>query len=120
MSVINYFLAQGFQPQNKVTAISGLGTVAVWTPTTSTRVAVTNATISNINAGTIAFYWGGLGATGGDKIAEFVLSGSANVSPVIGIWNGTAYDRVLYARLGGTSGTDAVRVNLTGFEIPFF
>lgn len=115
MSAFEFYLEKGYTPANRTSTISGLGTVAVWTPTTSTRIFVTDLTMSNINAGTIAFYWGNLA---GDKIAEFVLSGSANVSPAIGGWEGTAYDRILFAKLGGASGTDAVRVNLSGFELP--
>lgn len=115
MSAIEFYLNKGFTPKFKTATISGLDTVSVWTPLTSTRVVITDLVISNINAGTIAFYWGNLA---GDKVAEFVLSGSANVSPLIGCWEGTAYDRSLFAKLGGASGTDACRVNLTGFELP--
>ena len=120
MSAINHYLAKGYLPMNKTVTISGLGTVAIWTPSTSTRIAVTNVVLSNIYAGTIAFYWGGLDRNNGDKIAEFVLSGSSNITPAIGIWNGTAYDRVLYAKCGAASATDGVRVNLTGFEVPIW
>lgn len=115
MSAIEFYLKQGFSPKQKTTTISGLGTIAVWTPLTSTRVVITDLAISNNNAGTIAFYWGNLA---GDKIAEFLFSGSNNISPAIGCWEGTAYDRELFAKLGGASGTDGVRVNLTGFEMP--
>ena len=87
----------------------------IWAPTTSTRVALTHLSISSNNAGTIAFYWGNLA---GSKIAEFLLPGSANISPMIGIWEGTAYDRTLFAKLGGASATDGFRVNATGFELP--
>ena len=113
MSAYEFYLNKGFTPQTRTTSISGAGTIAVWSPATSTRVAITDMTISNILAGTIAFYWGNLA---GDKIAEFVLSGSANVTPAIGGWEGTAYDRVLFAKLVA-SATDGVRVNLTGFEL---
>ncbi|MFZ2151686.1 MAG: hypothetical protein WAV09_01105 [Minisyncoccia bacterium] len=113
MSVYNYYLNQGYTPSNKSVAINGTDTIAVWTPTTSTRIVVTEAAISRNSAGTIAFYWGNLA---GSKIAEFISSGSATVSPAIGAWASTMYDRVLFAK-AGVSGTDGIVVNLTGFEI---
>lgn len=115
MSAIEFYLKQGGTPLTRTTTISGLGTIAVWTPATSTRVAVTDITIASNNAGTIAFYWGNLA---GDKIAEFLLAGSITISPIIGVWEGTAYDRTLFAKLGAVSATDGFRVNLTGFELP--
>ena len=75
---------------------------------------ITDITISNSPAGTIAFYWGNVG---GSKIAEFLLGGSATITPSIGIWEGTAYDRSLFARVNAGV-TDGTRVSLTGFEIP--
>ena len=99
---------------NKSVAINGTDTIAVWTPQSSMRVCVTDAAISRNSAGTIAFYWGNLA---GSKIAEFMTAGSATISPAIGAWEGTAYDRVLFAK-AGVSGTDGIVVNLTGFEIP--
>ena len=114
MSAIAHFLRAGYTPLTRTTKISGLSTIAVWTPSTSTKVVVTNMTLSTNLATTIAFYWGNLA---GDKIAEFVLSGSLNISPQIGCWEGTAYDRSLFAKLV-VSATDGVIVNLTGFELP--
>ena len=114
MTAIEFYLHKGFTSTNKTVVINGLDTIAVWTPTTSTRIVVTNLAISNNNAGTIAFYWGNLA---GSKVAEFIMAGSSNISPSIGNWEGTAYDRILFAKLGGASGTDGVRVNLTGFEL---
>ena len=113
MSAIEHYLKAGYSPMTKTTAISGVSTIAVWTPSTSTKIVVTDMTLSTITPGTIAFYWGNLA---GDKIAEFVLSGSLNISPQIGCWEGTAYDRSLFAKLVASQ-TDGVRVNLTGFEL---
>ena len=112
---IDFFLEKGFTPKNKTVTISGLDTFTLWAPITSARVALTNLSISNNYAGTIAFYWGNLA---GDKIAEFLLGGSSNVSPAIGVWDGTAFDRTLFGKVGGLSGTDGWRVNATGFDIP--
>lgn len=114
MSAIEFYLNRGHSPQTKTVTINGLDTITVWSPSTSTKVAVTNLNISANNAGSIAFYWGNLA---GSKIAEFIFSGSANIAPVIGCWEGTAYDRTLFAKLSA-SATDGVRVNMTGFELP--
>lgn len=115
MSATEYYLNKGFTPQNKTVTISGLDTIIIWGPTTSTRVSIVELSISANNAGTVAFYWGNLA---GSKIAEFLFSGSSNISPSIGVWEGTMYDRTLFGKLGGASATDGVRVNVTGFELP--
>ena len=113
MSAIEYFLNKGFTPLTRVTLINGVTTIAVWTPKAGHSVRVTNASISANNAGTIAFYWSG----DNTRVAEFLFAGSANISPVIGVWEGTVVANSLEAKLGA-SATDGVRVNLTGFEIP--
>ena len=113
MSATEHYLNQGYTPKNKTIVIQESAAVAVWTPLTSTRVVVTELGLSTNLATTVAFYWG----SAGDKIAEFLLPGSAAIVPSIGIWEGTAYDRGLYAR-ASIGSTDGVRVNLTGFEIP--
>lgn len=113
MSAADFFLERGITPQNRTTAINGLDTIAVWTPTTSTRVMLTNMTISNNPAGTIAFYFGNLA---GSKFAEFVMAGSSTISPSIGAIECTAYDRVIFAKVSA-SASDGWRVNLTGFEL---
>ena len=114
MSAIEHYLRAGYTPANKTVVINGLDTIAVWTPTTSTKIVVTNLSISNNYGGTIAFYWGNLAGT---KIAEFLIGSSATIVPAIGVWEGTMYDRTLFAK-AGTSGTDGIRVNLTGVELP--
>ena len=114
---VEFYLTKGYTPQTKTVTVSGLDTFTVWAPTTSTRIALTNLSISNNYAGTLAFYWGNLA---GSKVAEFLLGASGNISPAIGIWEGTAYDRTLFGKAGGSAGTDGIRVNATGFEIPFW
>ena len=116
MPAIDYFLRKGYTPQNRLNIIQESAAVAVWTPKTSMRVVITDITISSSPATTIAFYWGNVA---GDKIAEFLLAGSATITPSIGIWEGTAYDRSLFA-VSKVGATDGIRVDLTGFEIPFF
>ena len=110
---IEYYLNQGYTPLTRVTILNGITTAAVWTPKARHTVRVTNAAISANNAGTIAFYWSG----DDTRVAEFLFAGSANISPVIGVWEGTLIANSLVAKLGA-SATDGVRINLTGFEIP--
>lgn len=114
MSAFEAYLNRGYTPVNKTVAVNGADTIAVWTPTTSTRVVVTNLAVARNLAGTFAFYWGNLA---GSKVAEFFNSGTAVVNPAIGAWESTMYDRVLFFK-GGQSATDGTVVNLTGFEIP--
>ena len=113
---VDYYLKKGYTPQNRLSINQESVGVAPWTVTTSTRLAVTDITISTNQATTIAFYWGN---TGGSKIAEFLLAGSASIAPSIGIWEGTAYDRSLFS-VSKVGHTDGVRISLTGFEIPQF
>ena len=114
MSASEFYISKGFTPKNKVQTVDEGAAVAVWTPLASTRVVVTELTIAASNAGTILFTWG---ATGGDRVAEFLTAGSVSLVPAIGCWEGTAYDRALYAtpNAGSTAG---YRINLTGFELP--
>ena len=113
MSASEYFISKGFSPKQKSRAVDEGAAVAVWTPQTSTRVAITDLTISAGSAGTIAFYWGNVN---GDKIAEFLVAGSVSLTPAIGCWEGTAYDRSLFA-VAVLGATDNFRINLTGFEL---
>lgn len=115
MSAFEAYLNKGYTPANKSVGINGSDTVAVWTPTTSTRIVVTDVSLACNSAGTIAFYWGNLA---GSVIAQFARTGSTQINPVIGAWESTMYDRVLFAKAGGAVGTDGIVVNLTGFEIP--
>mgnify|MGYP001558951307 CR=1 FL=1 len=114
MSEFEAYLNRGYTPVTKSVSVNGADTIAVWTPTTSTRVVVTNIAVARNFAGTFAFYWGNLA---GSKIAEFTNSGTAIVNPGIGAWESTMYDRILFYKQA-TSATDGVVVNLTGFEIP--
>ena len=117
MSAINFFLSKGYTPVNKNTIISGVDTVTLWAPLSSAnKIVLTDLSLSCINASTIAFYIGS-SVTGPAKVAEFILANSATVSPVIGGWDSSGYGYNLYCKLK-TSGTDGMRVNLTGFEIP--
>ena len=113
MSATNFYLDKGFTPSNRITLINGLDTIAVWTPTTSTRVVLTEMSLSANYGGTIAFYFGNLAGT---RFAEFLVGASSTITPAIGAVESTMYDRVIFAKVG-TSGTDGWRVNLTGFEL---
>lgn len=115
MSAANFYLEKGYTPAYKTTAINGLDTISVWTPTTSTKVVITGMTISNNPAGTIAFYFGNLAGT---KFAEFVLAGSSTVSPNIGMVDVGTFDRSVFAKVSA-SASDGWRITLTGFELPW-
>ena len=116
MSAVEFYLEKGYTPKNKTITIEEAAAVRVWAVNTSTRLALTDLTISANQAGTIAFYWGNVGGT---KIAEFLLAGSATITPSIGVWENPTYDRSLFAT-SISGATDGVRVDLTGFEIPQF
>lgn len=65
-------------------------------------------------AGTIAFYF-----EGDKRIAEYGLTGSGVITPVIGSWESTTVSGNIFAKCNtASSGVDGVFVNLTGFEFP--
>jgi len=114
MSATNFYLNSGYTPTFRSVNLSGAGTFEVWTPTTSTRVILTELAISTVLGGSIRFTLGNLA---GSKFAEFVLGGSANISPTIGAIESTMYDRSIFAS-ASAGGTDNWKVTLFGFEIP--
>ena len=84
---------------------------AVWTPSTSTRIALTDVTISAANAGTVQIRFGNIG---GDIVEEFILAGSVTVGrsnelPAIS----PIYDRAVFAE---ASMNGYVGVSLKGLE----
>lgn len=110
-----FYLNKGFTPAFRSVAFSGTDTIAVWTPTTSTRVVLTNIQIAtSTQSGTIAFYFGNLAGT---KFAQFTVDSSTTISPVIGAIESTMYDRVIFAK-GAVAGVGQWSVNLQGFELP--
>lgn len=115
MSAFQFYKTLG---QSQVTPkhrdISSAATnVVVWTPTTSTRIAVTNLTISSNLGGTIALFFGGANQI---KLAEFFMVGSTSFSPVISSWESTAQDAPLYAVVS-QSGPNGWKVTAEGFEL---
>lgn len=113
MSATQFYLESGYTPTAKTTLIHGLDTISVWTPLTGKRVALTGLSISTNNAGTIAFYFD----NGNNKFAEFLLGASATIVPIIEAIESTVVSGRIFAKVGGASGTDGWRVNLTGFEL---
>lgn len=114
MSAVDYYISKGYTPTWRHVSTSGAGTIAVWTPTTSTRILLTELTVSSNLGGTILFTFGNLG---GSKIFEFFLSSSTTISPFIGAIESTMYDRGLYASVSG-GGTDGFKITASGFELP--
>ncbi len=117
MSANPYYLAQGYTPQYRFTRFDAAGTLAIWTPTTSCRVVITGLHVGATNGGSMTLGWSY--SSGGKQVAQFVLGGSAFVSPAIGAIEGTAIDGKLWAAVSA-GGTDSWAVTAYGFEIPSF
>ncbi|MEK7178321.1 MAG: hypothetical protein AAB721_01540 [Patescibacteria group bacterium] len=115
MSTANFYLEKGFTPAFRTVLVNSAETIAVWTPTTSTRVVLTDLQItSTAQGGTLAFYFGNLAGT---KIFEFALSTTTTISPGIGPIESTMYDRIVFVK-ANPGGDGLYRVNLQGFELP--
>lgn len=110
----HFYQRAGHTPVWKVAKFDGAGTITIWTPTTSTKIVLTDIVASSINGGSVAFYWGNLA---GSKIVDFHVGGSATVNPGIGAVECTAYDRTLVGNVSG-GGTDGFKVTVFGFELP--
>ena len=87
--------------------------VAVWTPTTSTRIVLTDLMVGNATyaSGTVQIRFGNVG---GDIIAEFVLNGSTTFGKTFSspVYSPT-YDRALFAEAGLTG---IFNISASGFE----
>lgn len=115
MSSNSYYLEKGFTPQTRYQQWEAATTLAIWTPTTSTRVVLTGLTISNnATTGTMLITFGNLA---GSRIAEFTVGASATISPAIGAIECTAYDRTIFGRPSTSSSTGGWRVSAQGFEM---
>lgn len=114
MSAIEFFLDKGYTPVFRHVSTAGAGTVTVWTPTTSTRLVLTNLTVASNLGGTVLFTLGNLAGT---KVFEFNVGGSSTVSPTIGAIESTMYDRSLFAAVSG-GGTEGFKITAVGFELP--
>ena len=116
MSANNFYLEKGYSPQTRYQQWEALSTLAIWTPTTGTRVVLTNLTISN-NAATGTFLIV-FGNTTASRIAEFTVGASLTISPYIGAIKSTALDIEIFGRPSTSSSTGGWRVSAQGFEIP--
>jgi len=115
MSANNFYLNRGYTPQTQYQSWVNTTPLAIWTPTTSTRVILTALTISNnAAAGTMVISFGN---TGGSKIAEFTVGASLTISPMIGSIETTAYDRPIFGAPSTSSSTGGWRVTAQGFEL---
>ena len=114
MSANNFYLRKGLSPQYRYTEFDASTTLAIWTPTTSTKVVLTGLAITNnAAAGTFLITFGNLAGT---KISEFTVGASATVTPFIGPIESTMYDRSIFGR-PSSSPTNGWRVTAYGFEI---
>lgn len=115
MSATEFYLKQGGSPTWKTATFHGVGTITVWTPTTSTRIVLTSIVVAQTLSGSTAFYFGNLA---GDKIIEFRHAGSTTVTTSDGfLADSNTYDRTLVAN-SVAPGTDGVKVSVFGFELP--
>ena len=115
MSANPYYLDAGITPQTRYQRFDATTTLAIWTPTTSTRVVLTGLTITNnAVAGTILFTFGNLA---GSRIAEFAVAASTTIMPAIGSIECTAYDREIFAR-PSSSPSNGWSITAQGFELP--
>lgn len=116
MSANNFYLEHGYTPETRLIGFNSVGTVAVWTPRASARVAITALTIETHVGGTIAFYTSA--SSGGARVLQLLLGGSASISPFIGSINTTALDVPLFANVSGSSSNEGWTVSAQGFEMP--
>ena len=113
MSATEYYLKKGFTPVFKTTTLHGTGTATVWTPTTSTKIVLTQLIIATNLVGSTAFYFGNLAGT---KIVQFNHGGSTTISTEL-LADAEIYDRTLVAN-SLAPGTDGIKITAIGFEIP--
>jgi len=117
-SVYQYYKEKNyspFAPQNRnISNVAVASTITIYTPTTGTRLAVTNLNVSANAAGTIVFHFGG--NNDGQKLAEFSVGASSTISPSIGSWESTAINAPLVVRVS-TALTNGWQVSVEGFEL---
>jgi len=115
MSADQFYLRAGYTPQVRYQSWNALSTLAIWTPTTSTRVVLTGLVVSNnAAAGTMLITFGNLA---GSKIAEFTVGASATITPFIGAIESTMYDREIFGRPSSSSSTGGWSISAFGFEL---
>lgn len=119
MSANPFYLDHGYTPEYRFQSFSGVGTLAIWAPRSTTNFAhVTALQISANTGGSITFYWATTsGASSSGKVAEFFLAGSASLNPHIGAIACTTQGATLWANVSG-GGSDGFKVSAQGFEIP--
>lgn len=102
-----------YTPVKKVVrTLAGTTAFAVWTPSSSTRIVLTDVLVSQAAAGTVVLSFGNLGGT--NVVAEMVLGGSQVVqwTPVAPTISPT-YDTSLYCVTGANG---AFSITVGGFE----
>lgn len=117
------FYSRNLPRKSKFVAFDLATTLAIWTPTASSRIVLDGLIVSNNHGvgGTIAFYWGNLGNTYNNAILVLNVAGSSVVSPNLQPIENLKMDQGLYATphaAGGTSQKGSWTVTATGVEIP--
>ncbi len=109
------FYAKDHAVQNRFVMFNGVGTAAIWTPTTSTKVVLTGLAVASNLGGTIEFTWGNLNIND-RRIFTFFVGTSASIFPVFNAIEGTMYDRAIFANVS-QSGSYGWHITATGFEL---
>lgn len=110
----SFYSTQGETYIWRYAEIRGIGsTIAVWTPTTSTRIVLMGLDVSSGPGGTIRFTFGNLA---GATIAEYMMGASSTIYPRFEGIESTVYDRGLFVSV--SSGlSDGWRITAQGFEL---
>lgn len=115
----NYYLQNGYTPRYKVTAFTAAGTLAIWTPTTSARVILTDLVISSNLGGTISIYTSFSSSSVGSRLFSFFMGGSQTIAPVFSAIESTTIDGSLWANISSGGSTESFVITATGFESGF-
>lgn len=117
MSGVDFYLNKGFTPQWRYVQRDAAGTIAIWTPTTSTKVVLTGLQITNNNAAaTLEITWGNLNINN-RRIFVFDVAASTTIYPIFNVIEGTMYDRAIFCNASADA-SDGWKISAQGFELP--
>lgn len=115
-SASDSYFKRGLAPQTRFTMINATTTATIWSPTTSTKVVLTDLVITNNGAAqTIEIVWGNLNIND-RRIFNFYVGASATITPTFGPVEGTMYDRIISA-VPTAAASYGFCITASGFEI---